>query len=87
MPCRNPHGLIARDRQFTITIRIAINDELLAIRDAQMSWAKINQWRLALHQQFDRALETTPLRDRPDYEAANAFLIHARAQQAQAYLS
>ncbi|NEO85785.1 MAG: nucleotidyltransferase domain-containing protein [Spirulina sp. SIO3F2] len=64
---------------------VEYRDELLAIRDEQMSWEEMNQWRLALHQRFDRALETTHLSDRPDYEAANAFLIHARAQQARAY--
>ncbi|MEM8639499.1 MAG: nucleotidyltransferase domain-containing protein [Cyanobacteria bacterium P01_G01_bin.54] len=58
-------------------------DVLLAIRDEQMSWDELNQWRLVLHRQFDRALETTPLGDRPNYEAANNFLIHARAQQAK----
>ena len=38
----------------------------------------MNEWRLTLHREFDRALETTSLPERPDYEGANAFLVWAR---------
>ena len=41
-------------------------------------WAEVDAWRLALHQEFDRALQATALPDRPDYEKANAFLVWAR---------
>jgi len=53
-------------------------DRLLAIRDGQVKWDEVNRWRLDLHKEFDAALETTKLPDRPDYAAANAFLIRAR---------
>jgi uncharacterized protein len=43
-------------------------------------WIMVNAWRLSLHEQFDRAFTQTTLPDRPDYEAANAFLIQARRQ-------
>ena len=52
--------------------------QLLAIRDGEMPWEDVNAWRLNLHQQFDIALTTTSLPERPDYEKANAFLIKAR---------
>lgn len=52
--------------------------QLLAIRSQQMSWDEVNQWRLSLHQAFDRAFAETTLPDRPDYEQANAFLLRAR---------
>lgn len=53
-------------------------DVLLAIRSAQVSWEEVNEWRLSLHHQFDEAFRVTTLPDRPDYERANTFLVHAR---------
>jgi hypothetical protein len=53
-------------------------DRLLTIKRGEMEWAEVDAWRLALHKEFDRALETTTLPDRPDYERANAFLVRAR---------
>jgi len=53
-------------------------DRLLAIRDGRQPWEAVDAWRLELHKQFDTAFEATKLPDRPDYDAANAFLIRAR---------
>ena len=53
-------------------------DRLLAIRRGEVPWEEVEQWRLALHQEFNAALETTKLPERPDYERVNAFLISAR---------
>jgi len=53
-------------------------EQLLAIRRGEVPWQETEAWRLSLHQEFDRALETTELPERPDYERANAFLIKAR---------
>lgn len=52
--------------------------QLLAIRNQEMSWPEVDAWRLRLHQVFDRAFTNTHLPQRPDYEAANAFLLRAR---------
>jgi hypothetical protein len=52
--------------------------QLLAIRNREMSWEEVNQWRLSLHQEFDRAFSKTNLPERPNYEKANQFLIKAR---------
>ncbi|HLL73427.1 MAG TPA: nucleotidyltransferase domain-containing protein, partial [Pyrinomonadaceae bacterium] len=57
-------------------------DRLLAIRRGEMEWGEVNAWRLRLHKEFDAALASTPLAERPDYERANAFLIRARAAAA-----
>lgn len=54
---------------------------LLSIKYEQMSWEAVNEWRLRLHEEFDRAFTQTQLPDRPDYEAANAFLLKARRSQ------
>jgi hypothetical protein len=41
-------------------------------------WPEVNAWRQELHRDFERALAETPLPERPDYEAANRFLVKAR---------
>lgn len=58
--------------------------ELLAIRDAQLSWTEVNSWRLALHRQFDEAFRTTTLPELPDYAEANRLLIWARRRMVDA---
>lgn len=53
-------------------------ERLLAIRRGEVAWNEIDTWRLDLHAQLNAALTTTPLPERPDYAAANAFLLRAR---------
>lgn len=53
---------------------------LMSIRNGRKTWDEVNEWRIELHKQFDRAYETTTLPDRPDYERANDFLIKARQE-------
>ena len=53
-------------------------ERLLAIRRGEIEWGEVEAWRLELHRQLDSALRTTSLPEHPDYERANAFLIHAR---------
>lgn len=59
-------------------------EQLLAIRRGEVLWDTVDAWRLQLHQQFDLAFGATILPDRPDYAAANAFLIKARRSMAMA---
>lgn len=56
-------------------------EKLLTIGRGEMAWADINQWRLQLHRDFDTSYQTSTLPERPDYEAANHFLIYARRSQ------
>lgn len=51
---------------------------LLAIRGGLVPFEEVDAWRVALHQEFDRAAESTRLPPRPDYAAANALLLDAR---------
>lgn len=51
---------------------------LLHIRSGAAPWDEVNEWRLALHGEFNAALATTRLPDRPDYAWANDYLIRAR---------
>lgn len=55
-------------------------EQLLLVRNKQMSWESANKWRLELHKIFDQAFEETTLPERPDYEWANSFLIKARRE-------
>ena len=43
-----------------------------------MPWEEVEEWRKALHLEFNAASEKTNLPERPEYEKANAFLIEAR---------
>lgn len=56
----------------------AYKGKLLAIRRGELSWEKINAWRVKLHREFEEAFLHTKLPEQPDYEKANAFLIKAR---------
>jgi hypothetical protein len=70
---------IAALREGTVPVRVAEHRErLLAIRRGEVPWPEVDAWRLALHKEFDAALASTRLPERPDYERANAFLVKAR---------
>ncbi|MCG3185070.1 MAG: hypothetical protein ICCCNLDF_03252 [Planctomycetes bacterium] len=58
-------------------------DRLLAIKRGEEAWDEVNAWRIALHTQFDAAFAQTELPERPDYHAANAFLVRARRTAAE----
>ncbi|MEQ8671928.1 MAG: nucleotidyltransferase domain-containing protein [Aggregatilineales bacterium] len=71
-------GMIAlREGLIPLTVE-AHRDDLLEIRHGQWAWDAIDAWRLRLHHEFEEAFRETKLPERPDYERANAFLIHAR---------
>lgn len=53
-------------------------ERLLAIRHGKTPWEAVDAWRLELHKRFEEAFTATRLPERPDYAAANAFLIRAR---------
>jgi hypothetical protein len=62
----------------------AHRDRLLAVKRGEVPWAEVDAWRKELHQDFERALAETKLPERPDYEAANCFLVKARREMANA---
>jgi hypothetical protein len=53
------------------------------VRDGRVPWQEIDAWRLDLHRELDAAYTATRLPERPDYEAANRFLIKARRSAVQ----
>lgn len=71
-------GITALNEGF-IPVRVEDHRErLLSIRRGEMLWDEVNAWRLALHKEFEAAFRATNLPERPDYEAANAYLVRAR---------
>jgi hypothetical protein len=66
-------------REGVVPVRVdAHRDRLLAIRRGEVPLEEVEAWRLSLHREFDAAAGVTALPERPDYEAADAFLIEAR---------
>ncbi|MGC4003144.1 MAG: nucleotidyltransferase domain-containing protein [Pirellulales bacterium] len=53
-------------------------EKLLAVKRGELAWEETERWRIALHREFERAVESTTLPERPDYERANVFLIKGR---------
>jgi hypothetical protein len=68
---------VLRDGVVSVTVGDH-RDRLLAVRRGEVPWEEVEDWRRALHQEFNAAFERTTLPERPDYERANAFLISAR---------
>ncbi len=60
----------------------AHRDRLLTVKRGELPWPEVDAWRMDLHRDFERALAETKLPERPDYEAANRFLIKARREMA-----
>ncbi|MEW6307396.1 MAG: nucleotidyltransferase domain-containing protein [Verrucomicrobiota bacterium] len=58
-------------------------DRLLDVKRGEVPWPDVNAWRKELHRDFEQALAATKLPERPDYEAANGFLVKARREAAQ----
>lgn len=70
-------------REGRVPVRVESNrDRLLTIKRGEMEWAEVDVWRKELHRDFERALDETKLSERPDYEAANRFLVKARRHMA-----
>lgn len=62
-----------------VPVRVeAHRERLLAVKRGEVPWPEVEAWRRELHRDFEHALAGTNLPERPDYEAANAFLIKAR---------
>lgn len=70
-------------REARVPVRVETHrDRLLTVKRGEMPWAEVDAWRKGLHFDFERALAETSLPERPDYEAANRFLIKARRSEA-----
>jgi len=66
-----------------VPVRVEAHREaLLSVKRGEVLWPEVDAWRLALHEDFSQALSQSKLPERPDYEAANTFLIAARREAA-----
>jgi len=66
-------------REANLNVRVEENREkLLTIKSGEIDWSEVNDWRLRLHKEFEKAFAETKLPERPDYERVNEFLIKAR---------
>jgi predicted nucleotidyltransferase len=73
-------------RDARVPVRVETHRErLLTVKRGDLPWAEVDAWRKDLHHEFESALATTRLPERPDYEAANLFLIKARRHMAQTH--
>ncbi|MBM3844685.1 MAG: nucleotidyltransferase domain-containing protein [Verrucomicrobia bacterium] len=71
-------------RECRVPVRVETHrDRLLAVKRGELPWAEVDAWRKELYHDFERALAETKLPERPDYEAANRFLIKARRDMAR----
>lgn len=52
--------------------------KLREIKAGNVAWDEVNRWRIQLHEDFEQSYRTTKLPERPNYHAANEFLISAR---------
>lgn len=73
-------GLL-RDGRLDVSVG-EFRDRLLAIKRGEWEWRQVEEWRLALHAQFEREHDRTRLPDGPDVQAANLFLLRARRRAA-----
>jgi predicted nucleotidyltransferase len=71
-------GITVLDEGFVPVHVGAHRDRLLAIKRGEVPFDQCEAWRRELHQQFDQAITRTKLPERPDYAAANAWLLRAR---------
>ncbi len=68
-------------REGEVPVRVeAQRDRLLAVKCGEIPWPEVDAWRQQLHRDFEHALAETKLPERPDYEAANGFLVKARKE-------
>jgi len=66
-------------RESDLIVRVSENrGKLLSIKNAELDWCEVNEWRVKLHREFDEAFAKTNLPENPDYGRANEFLIKAR---------
>lgn len=66
-------------REGRVPVKVeAHRDRLLAVKRGEVAWVEVDAWRRELHLDFEQALAQTKLPERPDYEAANRFLIETR---------
>jgi len=69
----HPRGAVG-----VVTRTPAVAGEKFLVLSGEIPWPEVSAWRKVLHHDFEHALSGTRLPERPDYKAANGFLVKAR---------
>jgi uncharacterized protein len=77
---------LLRDGELPVDVG-AHRERLLAVRAGSMPWDEVEAWRHRLHRELDDAYGVTRLPARPDYQAADRFLVGARASAVDLHAS
>ena len=64
--------------EMTVGVSPQHREKLLALKNGEMVWEKVDDWRKQLHKEFEAAFLVTKLPERPDYVKVNDFLIKTR---------
>lgn len=68
---------VLREQRLPVKVEDAERERLLSVRRGEISFEEIDRWRMELQREFEAAYRITKLPDRPDYQAADAFLVRA----------
>jgi len=77
-------GIAALDTGEILVDISEYRNELLRIRDGELSFDEVKQRALDLERQFQNAFDKTQLPEQPDYDRVDAFLIRARKKMVYA---
>lgn len=69
---------VMEEKRVPVSVDPTEREKLLTVRRGEMTFEAADKWRLVLQEQFERAYARTTLPDRPDYAAANDWLLKAR---------
>jgi predicted nucleotidyltransferase len=69
---------VLEEGRIIVSLGAQEREQLLAVRRGEMTFEAADAWRIALQEKFERAYARTTLPDRPDYGAANDWLLKAR---------
>jgi predicted nucleotidyltransferase len=69
---------VLEEGRIIVSLGAQEREQLLAVRRGEMTFEAADAWRIALQEKFEQAYARTTLPDRPDYGAANDWLLKAR---------
>lgn len=69
---------VLEERRIPVMVDARERERLLAVRRGEMTFEAADAWRISLQEKFEQAYERTELPERPDYGAANDWLLKAR---------
>ncbi len=74
---------VLEEHRVPVAVPQGARDKLLAVRRGEMPFEAADAWRISLQQDFENAYAKTTLPERPDYVAANDWLLEVRRSMVQ----